>query len=288
MVAEIAGEFDVVHSHLDWVHLPLLRRLRTPFLTTLHGRLDLPDLPLMAQRFPDAPFVSISDSQRAPLPGVNWLATVHHGLPPDLLKLSDRTEGYLAFLGRISPEKGPDIAIRVAHAAGLPLRIAAKMPRAESRYFNETIKPLIDQNNVDFVGEVNDRQKQAFLGDAAALLFPIDWPEPFGLVMIEAMACGTPVIAWSRGSVPEVVEDGVTGFIVETEAQALAAIGRIHRLDRRRIRERFDQRFTVRRMAEEYVDNYRMLASIRSSRMGSGKGRTHEDKTGNRDRAARA
>jgi glycosyltransferase involved in cell wall biosynthesis len=261
MVAEMAGEFDVIHSHVDWVHLPLLRRLRTPFLTTLHGRLDLPDLQLTAQCFPDAPFVSISNSQRAPLPGVKWLSTIHHGLPPDLLKLSDRTEGYLAFLGRISPEKGPDIAIRVAHAAHLPLRIAAKMPRAENRYFNETIKPLIDQNNVEFVGEVNDRQKQAFLGNAAALLFPIDWPEPFGLVMIEAMACGTPVIAWSRGSVPEVVEEGVTGFIVESEAQALAAIGRINRLDRRRIRERFDQRFTVRRMAKEYVDSYRVLAS---------------------------
>jgi glycosyltransferase involved in cell wall biosynthesis len=261
-VAEMSSDFDVIHSHVDWVPLPLLRRLRTPFLTTLHGRLDLPDLPLTAQRFPDAPFVSISQSQRAPLPGVNWLATIHHGLPPDLLKLCNGAQGYLAFLGRITPEKGPDIAIRVAHTAGLPLRIAAKVPRAENRYFNETIKPLIDQNNVEFVGEVNDRQKQLFLGNAAALLFPIDWPEPFGLVMIEAMACGTPVIAWPRGSVPEVVEDGVTGFIVESEAEAVAAIGRIHRLDRRRIRERFDQRFTVRRMAEDYVNGYCMLASM--------------------------
>jgi glycosyltransferase involved in cell wall biosynthesis len=198
----------------------------------------------------------------APLPGVKWLATIHHGLPPDLLRLCDRTEGYLAFLGRISPEKGPDIAIRVAHASGLPLRIAAKVPRAENRYFIESIKPLIDQNNVEFVGEVNDRQKQAFLGNAAALLFPIGWPERFGPVMIEALACGTSVIAWSRGTVPEVVEDGVTGFVVDSEAQAVAAIGQIHRLDRRRIRERLDRRFTVRRMAEEYVDSCRRLASI--------------------------
>jgi glycosyltransferase involved in cell wall biosynthesis len=266
-VAERAGDFDVIHCHLDWVHLPLLRRLRTPFVTTLHGRLDLPDLPLMAQRFAGAAFVSISHSQRAPLPGLNWLTTIHHALPPDLLKLSERAEGHLAFLGRIAPEKGPDVAIRVAHAAKLPLRIAAKVPRAENRYFNETIKPLLDQNNVEFVGEVNDRQKQAFLGGAAALLFPIDWREPFGLVMVEAMACGTPVIAWSRGSVPEVVEDGVTGFIVENESEAVAAIGRLRSLDRRRVRERFDQRFTARRMAEEYVISYRMLTSTAQSQM---------------------
>jgi glycosyltransferase involved in cell wall biosynthesis len=277
-VAEKAGEFDVIHSHIDWVHLPLLRRLRTPFLTTLHGRLDLPDLPLTAQRFADAPFVSISQNQRAPLPGLNWLATIHHGLPPDLLKLSEHPEGYLAFLGRIAPEKGPDVAIRVAHTAKLPLRIAAKVPRAENRYFNETIKPLLDQNNVEFVGEVNDRQKQTFLGNAAALLFPIDWPEPFGLVMIEAMACGTPVIAWPRGSVPEVVEDGVTGFVVESESEAVAAIGRIRGLDRRRIRERFDQRFTARRMAEEYVGSYRLLASMSQSQTASEVKRTRARK----------
>jgi glycosyltransferase involved in cell wall biosynthesis len=239
--------------------------LRTPFLTTLHGRLDLPGLPLTAQRFADAPFVSISQSQRAPLLGLNWLATIHHGLPPDLLKLSERPEGYLAFLGRIAPEKGPDVAIRLAHAAKLPLRIAAKLPRAENRCFNATIKPLLDQDNVEFVGEVNDRQKQAFLGNAAALLFPIDWPEPFGLVMIEAMATGTPVIAWSRGSVPEVVEDGVTGFIVQSEKEAVAAIEQIRNLDRRHIRERFDERFTARRMAEEYVASYRILTSTSQS-----------------------
>jgi glycosyltransferase involved in cell wall biosynthesis len=269
-VAEAADDFDVIHSHVDWLHLPLLRRLRTPFLTTLHGRLDLPDVSLAMQRFGDAPFVSISQSQRAPLPDLYWLATIHHGMPAELLELSEQPEGYLAFLGRITPEKGPDIAIRVARAARLPLRIAAKVPRGENRYFNETIKPLLDGNNVRFVGEVNDRQKQAFLSNAAALLFPIDWPEPFGLVMIEAMACGTPVIAWPRGSVREVIEDGVTGFVVDSEAEAVNAIGRISRLDRGRIRKRFEQRFTARRMAEEYVDSYRRLTTTaRAGALGS-------------------
>jgi glycosyltransferase involved in cell wall biosynthesis len=260
-VAEAAADFDVIHSHVDWLPLPLLRRLRTPFLTTLHGRLDLADVSLAMQRFPGAPFVSISQSQRTPLPDLHWLATIHHGMPADLLAFSEQPEGYLAFLGRITAEKGPDIAIRVARAAGLPLRIAAKVPRAENRYFNETIKPLLDGNNVRFVGEVNDRQKQAFLGNAAALLFPIDWPEPFGLVMIEAMACGTPVIAWPRGSVREVIEDGVTGFVVDSEAEAVDAIGRIRRLDRRRIRKRFEQRFTASRMVQDYVDTYRRLTA---------------------------
>jgi glycosyltransferase involved in cell wall biosynthesis len=260
-VAEVAADFDVIHSHVDWLPLPLLRRLRTPFLTTLHGRLDLPEVSLAMQRFPGAPFVSISQSQRTPLPDLHWLATIHHGMPSDLLALCEQPEGYLAFLGRITAEKGPDIAIRVARAAGLPLRIAAKVPRAENRYFNETIKPLLDGNNVRFVGEVNDRKKQPFLANAAALLFPIDWPEPFGLVMIEAMACGTPVIAWRRGSVREVIEDGVTGFVVDSEAQAVEAIGRIRSLDRRRIRKRFEQRFTARRMAQDYVDTYRRLTA---------------------------
>jgi glycosyltransferase involved in cell wall biosynthesis len=204
-VADAAPRFDVIHSHLDWVHLPLLRCLRVPFLTTLHGRLDLPNIELMGQRFPNAPFVSISQSQRTPAPAMNWLATIHHGLPLTLLPFTDRPEEYLAFLGRIDPEKGPDVAIRVAHAAGLPLRIAAKVPRGQTRYFKERIKPLIEGNGAHFVGEVNDREKQSFLGKALALLFPISWPEPFGLVMIEAMACGTPVIAWPRGSVPEVM-----------------------------------------------------------------------------------
>jgi glycosyltransferase involved in cell wall biosynthesis len=264
-VADVAPDFDVIHSHIDWLHLPVLRRLRVPFLTTLHGRLDLPHLGLMGERFPGAPFVSISNSQRGPLHNINWLATVHHGLPSDYLQLDNQPKEYLAFLGRISPEKGPETAIRVAQAAGLPLRIAAKIPRAESRYFNETIKPLLDGNRVEFVGEVDDRKKQTFLGGAIALLFPIDWPEPFGLVMIEAMACGTPVIAWPRGSVPEVIDDGETGFIVDSEAEAVTAIDRLHDIDRQRVRDRFDRRFTVRRMAEEYLACYRKLVRDSSS-----------------------
>ena len=211
-VARTAQNFDVIHSHLDWVHLPLLRELGVPFLTTLHGRLDLPNIDIMAQRFPECPFVSISQDQRRPVPDLNWQATIHHGLPADLFRMCERPQEYLAFLGRISPEKGPEVALRVAQAAGLPLRIAAKVPRAQSRHFNENIKPLLEIGSAEFVGEVNERQKQGFLGGSLALLFPIDWPEPFGLVMIEAMACGTPVIAWSRGSVPEVIENGVTGF----------------------------------------------------------------------------
>jgi len=260
-VAAQAGTFDVIHAHLDWMHLPLLRRLGVPFLTTMHGRLDLPNLDLMAQRFPDAPFVSISQSQRAPLPLANWIGTIHHGLPPDLLALGRQPDGYLAFLGRITPEKGPDVAIRVARAAGVPLRIAAKIPEASNRYFQSTIKPLLEHDGITFIGEVNDEAKQSFLGNAQALLFPINWPEPFGLVMIEAMACGTPVIAWPHGSVPEVIEDGVNGFIVSSEAQAVAAIGQARRLDRRRVRAAFDRRFTARRMAEQYLERYRMLAA---------------------------
>jgi len=264
-VAQTSHGFDVIHSHLDWVHLPLLRCLQVPFLTTLHGRLDLPNIEVIGQRFPNAPFVSISQSQRTPAPQMNWLANIHHGLPLGLLPFTDRSEEYLAFLGRIDPEKGPDVAIRVAHAAGLPLRIAAKIPRAQNRYFQETIQPLIEGNGAHFVGEVNDRKKQSLLGKALALLFPINWPEPFGLVMIEAMACGTPVIAWPRGSVPEVIEDGVTGFIVGSETEAVAAIGRARHLDRRRIRETFEKRFSARRMAEAYVETYRMLSKGVSS-----------------------
>jgi glycosyltransferase involved in cell wall biosynthesis len=265
-VAQGSRGFDVIHSHLDWVHLPLLQCLQVPFLTTLHGRLDLPNIALVGERFPNAPFVSISHSQRTAAQDLNWLANIYHGLPLSLFSFTERPEEYLAFLGRIDPEKGPDVAIRVAHAAGLPLRIAAKIPRGQNRYFQETIKPLIEGDGAHFVGEVNDLQKQDLLGKALALLFPINWPEPFGLVMIEAMACGTPVIAWPRGSVPEVMEDGVTGFIVESEADAVAAIGRARHLDRRRIRETFETRFSSRRMAEAYLESYGILSKGGHSR----------------------
>ena len=265
-LAGMANDFDVIHCHLDWIHLPLMRRLGVPFVTTLHSRLDLPSLSTLTRRFTSAPLISISDHQRIPLPDLNWVGTIYHGLPEKLLSPRlDLKGGYLAFLGRIAPEKGPDVAIRIARAAGLPLRIAAKVPRAESRYFKEQIRPLLDGDGVDFVGEVGDRDKAEFLGNAAALLFPIDWPEPFGLVMIEAMACGTPVIAWRRGSVPEIIDDGTTGFIVETEAEAVEAVGRIHELDRRTVRAAFEKRFTARRMTEDYLRCFEELSSRRES-----------------------
>jgi glycosyltransferase involved in cell wall biosynthesis len=259
-VAAAAPPFDIVHSHLDWVHLPTFRRMGVPFLTTLHGRLDLPELALAVRRFGDAPFVSISDDQRRPLPAAHWIGTIHHGLPPDLFPPRLASEGYLAFLGRISPDKGPDIAVRLARESGLPLRIAAKLPKSEQRYYAQRIEPYVDGTRIRFVGEIGDDRKAEFLGGAAALLFPIDWPEPFGLVMIEAMACGTPVIAHRRGAVAEVVEHGVTGFVVDGEAEALAAIRRLGEIDRARVRARFEERFTARRMAEDYLRLYRKLA----------------------------
>src|SRR5215207_5805723 len=262
-LAERALQFDVVHCHVDWLHLPLLRRLEVPFLTTLHGRLDLPYLASTFRRFPGSPFVSISDNQRAQLLGVEWLGTVHHGLPPNMLQPCFQPGSYLAFLGRITPEKGPDVAIRIAKAVGLPLRIAAKVPRAENRYFTEQIKPLIDGGDVEFIGEVDDAGKEKLLGNAMALLFPIDWPEPFGLVLIEAMACGTPVIAWRCGSVAEIVEDGKTGFIVDDVECAAAVVPLALRLDRATVRRRFEQRFTAERMAMDYLSIYRGLPGVR-------------------------
>jgi glycosyltransferase involved in cell wall biosynthesis len=260
-VATRADEFDLIHWHTDWVHLPLTRYIKTPSLTTLHGRLDLPYMKPMIQGAGNSPFVSISNKQRYPLPQLNWAATIYHGLPQTLLSYRGGPGSYLAFLGRLSPEKGPDIAIRLAKAAKMPLRMAAKIPRGETRYFKETIKPLLDGSDVQFVGEVNDKQKNDFLGNASALLFPIEWPEPFGLVMIEAMACGTPVIAWRRGSVPELVEDGVTGFIVNSEAEALSAIAKLATLDRARVRAGFEDRFTARRMAQDYLTCFKALLS---------------------------
>jgi glycosyltransferase involved in cell wall biosynthesis len=261
-VACRADDFDVIHCHLDWVHIPLLRRLGRPFVTTLHGRLDLPHLKSLVSGFADSPFISISNNQREPLPALNWIDTIYHGLPQQLLTPNLRSGSYLAFLGRFTPEKGAHVAIRLAQKAHLPLRIAAKIPRQQSHYFKEQIEPLLDGAQIEFVGEVNERQKQDFLGNAMAVLFPIDWPEPFGLVMIEAMACGTPVVAWRRGSVPEIIEDGVTGFIVENEEEALDAIERIPDLDRRRVRRAFERRFTARQMAESYRRSFqRVLAA---------------------------
>jgi glycosyltransferase involved in cell wall biosynthesis len=260
-VAKRAAEFEVIHSHIDWLALPLLRRLGVPFLTTMHGRLDLPGLPDVVREFSEASFVSISDHQRLPLPDAKWLDTIQHGLPIDLFRPSYERGSYLAFLGRLTVEKGPEDAIRIARAAEWQLRIAAKIPRAETAYFRKHLEPHLDGKRVELVGEVDEARKQSFLADAAALLFPIDWPEPFGLVMIEAMACGTPVIAYRSGSVPEVVEDGVTGFIVENEEGAIAAVGQLGRLDRRTIRARFEERFSARRMVREYERQYRKLVA---------------------------
>jgi glycosyltransferase involved in cell wall biosynthesis len=259
-VARRAHEFDVIHAHIDYFGYPLLQRLGVPSLTTLHGRLDLPELPSLYQFFRDVPVVSISNSQRGPLPQANYVATVLHGLPQDLLAKGAGQGGYLAFLGRISPEKAPDAAIRIAAQAGMPLKIAAKVDRVDEEYFKTTIEPLLKLGDVEFIGEIREEQKSEFLGNAAALLFPIAWREPFGLVMIESMACGTPVVAFKNGSVPEVLEDGVTGFVVHDEHEAVAAVGRAIVLDRDRIRAEFDHRFTARRMAQNYVSVYSRLA----------------------------
>ncbi|HET6182499.1 MAG TPA: glycosyltransferase family 4 protein [Acetobacteraceae bacterium] len=260
LVRRRADEFDVLHFHTDYFPLSLFSRQRTPFVTTLHGRLDLPEFKLIYETFPDAPFVSISDHQRRPIPGLNWVRTVLHGMPENLLRPQPVKQEYFAFLGRISPEKGPDKAIRIAEAAGVKLKIAAKIDNADKKYWDEEIGPLVARSpHVEFVGEINDAQKPAFLSGAHALLFPIDWPEPFGLVMIEAMACGTPVIAYPCGSVPEVIDHGLTGFIVPDEQAAVSAIGSLDKLDRRLVRRQFERRFTARRMAEDYVSVYEEL-----------------------------
>lgn len=258
-----AGEFDVIHVHVDWLPLPLLSRLGVPFVTTTHGRLDLPGFSDVIRLFPDAPYVSISSNQSSALAEANWIGTVYHGMPVDLFRPSFERGSYLAFLGRLTAEKGPEAAMRVARAAKLPLRIAAKVPRGERGYFKDRIEPQIDGKQVQLIGEVNDRTKEEFLASAAALLFPIDWPEPFGLVMIEAMACGTPVIAFRSGSVPEVIDDGITGFVVDGEDQAIEAIHRLDELDRRRVRAHFERRFSAARMAREYAAHYRALAGNR-------------------------
>ncbi len=255
-----AHNFDVLHGHLDYWPFSLLSRAPTPFLTTLHGRLDLPEVTQIYDHFDEVPLVSISDAQRRPLPRGNFIGTVHHGLPPNLLTPQAMSRDYLAFLGRICPEKSPDRAIRIARAAGLKLKIAAKVDRVDHEYFETIIRPLIDGDQIEMIGEIGDAAKSGFLSGARALLLPIDWPEPFGLVMIEAMACGTPTIAFPAGSVPEVIDHGVTGFIVPDENAAVAAIARLDRLSATAIRERFEERFTARRMAEDYLALYRGMA----------------------------
>lgn len=253
--------FDVLHFHVDYLHFPVFRDFADKTLTTLHGRLDLWDIKPVFRLFRDMPLSSISASQRLPLPDQNWVGTVHHGIPVEHYAFSAKSEDYLAFLGRISPEKRVDRAVEIAKAAGLPLRIAAKIDKVDQEYFDTEIAHRLRGRDIHFIGEIGDAQKSAFLGGARALLFPIDWPEPFGLVMLEAMACGTPVIAWNNGSIPEIIEPGVTGFIVESVEEAVAAVHKAARLDRHNIRERCAARFNVERMARDYVRIYRNAMS---------------------------
>jgi len=262
-VAARMDEFDVLHFHIDFFHYPLFRNMAHRTVTTLHGRQDLPELPAIYRAFPHMPLVSISDHQRLPVPPVNWMGTVHHGLPRGLFREGDGSGGYLAFLGRICPDKGPLKAIGIAARAGMMLKMAAKVDPVDQAWFEAVVRPVLDRSpHVEFIGEINDSQKQEFLGNAKALLFPICWPEPFGLVMIESMACGTPVVAFACGSVPEVMEDGLTGFVVSDVDEAVRAVGRLDRLARPAIRRRFEERFTAGTMARAYARIYKQLAQM--------------------------
>jgi glycosyltransferase involved in cell wall biosynthesis len=256
-----AEQFDIIHSHLDFLSFPMSRRCTTPTLTTLHGRLDLPELGSVFKEFSDMPVVSISNAQRTPLPDANWQGTVHHGLPKDLYSFHPRPGSYLAFLGRISHEKRPDHAIEIAKRVGMPLRIAAKVDPVDRAYFEAQIEQLLEHPLIEYVGEITDAEKCDFLGDAAAVLCPYDWPEPFGLVLIESLACGTPVLAYRRGSIPEIIDDGVTGFVCETLDEMVSAIGRIPLITRQHCRWAFEERFTVQRMVEDYLALYERICA---------------------------
>ena len=260
----VRDEFDVVHFHIDYFHFPISRAYRIPHATTLHGRLDLPDLPPLYRRYPEMPVVSISQSQRKPLPFANWIGNVYHGLPENALRAGEGNGKYLAFLGRICPEKRVDRAIEIAMKTGLPLKIAAKVDHVDREYFETQIKHLLDQPGIEYVGEITEDQKSEFLGNASALLFPIDWPEPFGLAMIEAMACGTPTLAFRCGSVPEILSP-LTGQIVETMDEAVSAVESLLATDRRAIRRAFEARFTASRMARDYVSLYESIAAVRET-----------------------
>ncbi|MBN1585868.1 MAG: glycosyltransferase family 4 protein [Candidatus Omnitrophica bacterium] len=258
-VARRSSQFDIIHSHIDYLPFPLTRRLPTPTVTTLHGRLDLPDLQSLYREFSDMPLVSISHSQREPIYWSNWVGNVYHGLPQDMLQFKEQPGDYLAFLGRICPEKRVDIAIEIATRVGMPLKIAAKVDKVDVEYFETLIKPLMRNPLVEYVGEIGEGEKSEFLGNAFATLFPIDWPEPFGLVMIESIACGTPVIARCHGSVPEVMEHGVTGFIVQDTEESILAVGKVAGINRQRCRQVFDERFTAERMCRDYLEIYEQV-----------------------------
>jgi glycosyltransferase involved in cell wall biosynthesis len=258
-VRSMAGEFDILHFHIDQFHFPIFHDQAGRTVTTLHGRQDLPDLKHLYAGFPEMPLVSISNAQRAPVPKANFVDIIYHGLPPNLLTPTLQSGGYLAFIGRISPEKGIDRAIAIARAAGIPLRIAAKVDRVDEEYFHAEIEPLLQGPGVEYIGEIDDRHKSRFLGEARALLFPINWPEPFGLAMIEAMACGTPVLAFRNGAVEEVIDEGVTGHVIDDMKDALPTLERVLALDRGHVRRRFEERFCVSRMARDYVRVYERL-----------------------------
>jgi glycosyltransferase involved in cell wall biosynthesis len=266
-VRQLSHEFDLLHFHLDYYPFSLFARQQTPFITTLHGRLDLPEHQPVFRTFRTTPLVSISNSQRRPVPQANWVETIYHGIPEKLLTPRPLEPAYLAVLGRIAPEKSIDRAIRIAKRCGIPLKIAAKVDRVDQEYYDEVIRPLLDPPLIEYIGEISDQEKSEFLSGAIALLVTIDWPEPFGLVMIEAMACGTPVIAFNRGSVPEIVEDDVTGFIVEDEISSVSAVNRVCELDRKNVRARFEQRFTARRMASDYLAAYRNVMHLKTPRL---------------------
>ena len=261
-VYDYASRFDIIHSHVDCLSFPLARLVDVPTVSTMHGRLDLNELLPIYRSYSDLPVVSISDDQRRPLPEINWVRTVYHGLPRNLLKFSPRSGNYLAFLGRMSPEKRPDLAIEVARRAGVPLKIAAKIDRTDRDYFESVIKPLLSAPGIEFIGEISEAEKQQFLGGALALLFPVDWPEPFGLVMIEALACGTPVIARPCGSIPEVLRHGVTGFIGSSVDELVAAVRKLGDISRQKCRDEFDARFTAEVMAANYERVYWQLTAM--------------------------
>ena len=275
-----AEEFDIIHFHIDYLHFPISRVTGIPQLTTLHGRLDLTDLPPLYHKYPDMPVVSISRAQRKPLPFANWVGNIYHGLPANALSLGDGGGKYLAFLGRISPEKRVDRAIEIALKVGMPLKIAAKVDRADREYYEARIKPLLNHPDIQYIGEITEDQKSDFLGNAYAYLFPIDWPEPFGLTMIESMACGTPTIAFNCGSVSELITHGTSGFIVDNVVEACGAVVRAAELDRRACRKAFELRFTVSRMAQDYVKLYESMLSIRALSVETSEVDTYPDAIG--------